>query len=283
MGPNGCGKTTLLKILLGELTPQGGTVVHGTRLQPVYFDQHREQLDERLTVKESVAGGSEMIEINGRKRHIYGYLEDFLFTPDRARTPVKALSGGERNRLLIARLFTKPANVLVLDEPTNDLDVETLELLENVLVEFSGTLLLVSHDRVMLDNVVTSTLVFEGDGRVCDYVGGYEDWLRQRPASAASSRPAEAKPKLAESGTDAAKPKRGADKLSFKETRELAELPARIESLEQEQADLHAGLADPALYQADGGEVAKVKARLEVVDATLEDAYARWEVLEGRR
>ncbi|WP_295403475.1 ATP-binding cassette domain-containing protein [uncultured Thiocystis sp.] len=283
IGPNGVGKSTLLKLLLGGLEPQSGRIQRGTNLQVAYFDQLRAQLDLEKSVQDNVAGGSDQIEIDGQSRHVLSYLKDFLFTPERARQPVKALSGGERNRLLLAKLFTRPANLLVLDEPTNDLDTETLELLEELLVQFAGTLLLVSHDRVMLDNVVTSTLVFEGDGRVCDYVGGYEDWLRQRPASAASSRPAEAKPKLAESGTDAAKPKRGADKLSFKETRELAELPARIESLEQEQADLHACLADPALYQADGGEVAKVKARLEVVDATLEDAYARWEVLEGRR
>ncbi|MBK5966009.1 ABC transporter ATP-binding protein [Thiocystis minor] len=282
IGPNGVGKSTLLKLLLGDLEPQGGRIQRGTNLQVAYFDQLRAQLDLEKSVQDNVAGGSDQIEIDGQSRHVLSYLKDFLFTPERARQPVNALSGGERNRLLLAKLFTRPANLLVLDEPTNDLDTETLELLEELLVQFAGTLLLVSHDRVMLDNVVTSTLVFEGDGRVNDYVGGYEDWLRQRPAPVAPVRPAETKPKPAESGPETAKPKRGADKLSFKETRELAELPARIESLEQEQSDLHARMADPALYQADGGEVAKVKARLEVVDAALEEAYARWETLEGR-
>ncbi|AFL72331.1 ATP-binding cassette domain-containing protein [Thiocystis violascens] len=283
IGPNGVGKSTLLKLLLGDLEPQGGRIQRGTNLQVAYFDQLRAQLDLEKSVQDNVAGGSDQIEIDGQSRHVLSYLKDFLFTPERARQPVKALSGGERNRLLLAKLFTRPANLLVLDEPTNDLDTETLELLEELLVQFAGTLLLVSHDRVMLDNVVTSTLVFEGDGRVNDYVGGYEDWLRQRPVPVASARPAETKPKPAESGPETAKSKRGADKLSFKETRELAELPARIESLEQEQSALHTRMADPALYQTDGGEVAKVKTRLEVVDAALEDAYARWETLEARR
>jgi ATP-binding cassette subfamily F protein uup len=284
IGPNGVGKSTLLKLLLGDLEPQSGRIQRGTNLQVAYFDQLRAQLDLEKSVQDNVAGGSDQIEIDGQSRHVLSYLKDFLFTPDRARQPVKALSGGERNRLLLAKLFTRPANLLVLDEPTNDLDTETLELLEELLVQFAGTLLLVSHDRVMLDNVVTSTLVFEGDGRVSDYVGGYEDWLRQRPASVASARPAETKPKLAESGADAIKSKRGvADKLSFKETRELADLPTRIEALEQEQTDLHTRMADPVLYQSDGSEVAKVKVRLDEVESALLETYARWEALEARR
>lgn len=276
MGPNGCGKTTLLKILLGELTPQGGTVVHGTRLQPVYFDQHREQLDERLTVKESVAGGSEMIEINGRKRHIYGYLEDFLFTPERARTPVKALSGGERNRLLIARLFTRPANVLVLDEPTNDLDVETLELLENVLVEFSGTLLLVSHDRAFLNEVVTSTLVFEGHGQITEYAGGYDDWVAQRPK----------RPDFEKEMTDLT-PKPGANpairKLSNKERQELGHLPERIAAFEKEQDELHQKQAEPSFYRSSPADIKLVSDRLSALVHEMEAAFARWSELDARK
>ncbi len=276
MGPNGCGKTTLLKILLGELTPQGGTVVHGTRLQPVYFDQHREQLDERLTVKESVAGGSEMIEINGRKRHIYGYLEDFLFTPERARTPVKALSGGERNRLLIARLFTRPANVLVLDEPTNDLDVETLELLENVLVEFSGTLLLVSHDRAFLNEVVTSTLVFEGHGQITEYAGGYDDWVTQRPK----------RPDFEKEMTDLT-PKPGATpairKLSNKERQELGHLPERIAAYEKEQDELHQKQAEPSFYRSSPADIKLVSDRLSALVHEMEAAFARWSELDARK
>ncbi|MBK1718309.1 ATP-binding cassette domain-containing protein [Thiocystis violacea] len=281
IGPNGIGKSTLLKLLLGELEPQQGRIQRGTNLQVAYFDQMRAQLDPEKTVWDNVAGGSDQIEIEGSSRHVLSYLKDFLFTPERARQPVKALSGGERNRLLLAKLFTRPANLLVLDEPTNDLDTETLELLEELLVKYSGTLLLVSHDRALLDNVVTSTLVFEGDGRVNDYVGGYEDWLAQRPRPA---EPPTAKPPARQVGQEpeSAKPKRGSDKLSYKETRELAELPARIESLELEQAELHGRLADPALYQADGGEAVKVRTKLEEVDAALEAAYARWEALAAR-
>ncbi|TCT24197.1 ATP-binding cassette domain-containing protein [Thiobaca trueperi] len=286
IGPNGAGKSTLLKLLLGDLEPQSGHIRRGTSLQIAYFDQLRAQLDLEKSVQDNVAGGSDQVEVDGASRHVLSYLKDFLFTPERARQPVKALSGGERNRLLLAKLFTRPANLLVLDEPTNDLDTETLELLEDLLVQFAGTLLLVSHDRAMLDNVVTSTLVFEGDGRVCDYVGGYEDWLRQRPAPVTPARTVESQAKpvaSATAGADSVKAKRGADRLSYKETRELAELPARIETLEQEQAALHVRLADPALYQSEGGEAAKVKARLGEVDAGLEEAYARWESLEARR
>jgi ABC transport system ATP-binding/permease protein len=284
VGPNGAGKSTLLKLLLGKLEPQQGRIQRGANLQVAYFDQMRAQLDPEKTVWDNVAGGSDQIEIEGNSRHVLSYLKDFLFTPERARQPVKALSGGERNRLLLAKLFTRPANLLVLDEPTNDLDTETLELLEELLLNYAGTLLLVSHDRALLDNVVTSTLVFEGDGVVRDYVGGYEDWLRQRPRPAEPVPATKSSARLPETQTAESKPKpkRGTDKLSFKETRELAELPGRIESLEQEQADLHGRLADPTLYQGDGAEVVTVKARLEAVDAELEAVYARWEALAAR-
>jgi ABC transport system ATP-binding/permease protein len=282
IGPNGSGKSTLLKLLLGELEPQTGTIRRGTNLQVAYFDQLRAQLDLDKSVQDNVAEGSDQVQVEGQSRHVLSYLRDFLFTPERARQPVKALSGGERNRLLLARLFTRPANLLVLDEPTNDLDAETLELLEELLIQFSGTLLLVSHDRALLDNVVTSTLVFEGDGLVREYVGGYEDWLRQRPLPAAA--PPRTPSAAAATGRDpaAAEPKRPAAKLSFKESRELAELPARIETLELEQEVLHGRLADPALYQGDGSAVAAAKDRLAELESELASAYARWEALEAR-
>jgi len=282
IGPNGSGKSTLLKLLLGDLEPQSGTIRRGTNLQVAYFDQLRAQLDLEKSVQDNVAEGSDQVQVEGQSRHVLSYLRDFLFTPERARQPVKALSGGERNRLLLARLFTRPANLLVLDEPTNDLDAETLELLEELLIQFSGTLLLVSHDRALLDNVVTSTLVFEGDGLVREYVGGYEDWLRQRPAPAATP-PKIATAAAAQSREPAgAETKRPAAKLSFKEGRELGELPARIEALEAEQEDLHARLADPALYQGDGSAVAAAKDRLAELESELAGAYARWEALEAR-
>ena len=285
IGPNGAGKSTLLKLLLGDLEPQTGLIRRGTNLQVAYFDQLRAQLDPERSVQDNVAGGSDKIEIEGQSRHVLSYLKDFLFTPERARQPVKALSGGERNRLLLAKLFTRPANLLVLDEPTNDLDTETLELLEDLLVAFTGTLLLVSHDRALLDNVVTSTLVFEGDGRVREYVGGYADWVRQRDPRRAGefqTKPAP-EPAPAARAPEPAKSRPKSDKLSFKETRELAELPARIEALETAQSELHARLADPTFYQTAGEEVATVKQRLAELESELETAYARWERLEGRR
>jgi ATP-binding cassette subfamily F protein uup len=242
IGPNGSGKTTLLNLLLGRLQPDAGQVRHGTKLEIAYFDQLREQLDPEQTVLDSVAGGRETIEINGQRRHIIGYLGDFLFTAQRARSPVKSLSGGERNRLLLARLFTKPANLLVMDEPTNDLDLETLELLEELLLDYTGTLLLVSHDRAFLDNVVTSCLVFESDGGIREYVGGYSDWLRQRsaPEPAPPSNPSRHQhPRRNRHGPAAP------GKLSYNERRELERLPARIEELEQRQRELHAATADP--------------------------------------
>ncbi len=278
IGPNGVGKTTLLKLLLGELTPDSGTVRHGTKLAVAYFDQQREQLDQEKSVMDNLNLGKDTISVNGRDRHVMSYLQDFLFSPERVRSPVKSLSGGERNRLLLARLFARPANVLVLDEPTNDLDVETLELLEELLADYEGTVLLVSHDRAFLDNVVTSTLAFEGDGEVREYVGGYSDWLRQRPAKAA------AEVKRSEPKAEAvAKPQQErpkSRKLSYKDQRELEQLPARIEALEAEQAALHARLSDPTLYQQEGG-IAEAGARLQEVEAELMEAYARWEALEA--
>ncbi|MCG6898242.1 MAG: ATP-binding cassette domain-containing protein [Thiocapsa sp.] len=288
IGPNGAGKSTLLRLLLGDLEPQAGRIRRGTNLQAAYFDQLRTQLDQDKSVQDNVAGGSDKVEVGGSSRHVLSYLKDFLFTPERARQPVKALSGGERNRLLLAKLFTRPANLLILDEPTNDLDTETLELLEDLLVAFQGTLLLVSHDRALLDNVVTSTLVFEGDGRVCEYVGGYDDWVRQRSPERSGefkTTPAEREPAAVAPAqqTDQTKVTPGAGKLSFKEARELAELPGRIEMLENTQSGLHQRLSDPAFYQASGDEVATVRAHLQDLESELEAAYARWEALEARR
>jgi len=279
IGPNGVGKTTLLNLLLGRLTPQRGTLRLGERLEVAYFDQMRSQLDEDKSVRDNVADGSDRIRVSGQNRHVVGYLQDFLFAPDRIRQPVKALSGGERNRLLLARLFAKPANVLVLDEPTNDLDVETLELLEELLVAFEGTVLLVSHDRAFLDNVVTSCLVFEGEGCVREYVGGYSDWLRQRSESPAPRR--ESAP-----ATGAAKEirSRPADaKLGYKEQRELEGLPARIERMEEELDELRAQLGDPSFYRRAGDEIASTRERLTHTEGELEVAYARWEELEARK
>jgi ATP-binding cassette subfamily F protein uup len=278
IGPNGCGKTTLLQILLGQLSPSRGTVRTGTRLEVAYFDQHRARLDDDKTVLDNVAGGRETLSLAGKSRHVISYLQDFLFTPDRVRSPVRTLSGGERNRLLLARLFTRSSNLLVMDEPTNDLDMETLELLEEKLLDYEGTLLLVSHDRAFLNNVVTSTLVFEGNGRVNDYVGGYDDWQRQR------RQPDGPRPQAGTPRPAAPRPRSERPKLAFKEQRELVTLPEVIETLEAEQASLHAALADPALYQQDGGKrVAQVRERLGSLEAELEVAYRRWEDLEARQ
>ena len=276
IGPNGSGKTTLLQILLGELKPQAGQVRLGTKLQVAYFDQLRARLDLEKSVLDNVAEGREVITFNGQDRHIISYLSDFLFTPAQVRTPVKSLSGGERNRLLLARLFSQPANLLVMDEPTNDLDLETLELLEELLMDYGGTLLLVSHDRAFLDNVVTSSLVFEGQGRIREFVGGYSDWLRQRP-SVASEGP---KPAIAKS-TAALPRARSAAKLSYKELRELEQLPEQIETLEGEQVQLHQITADPDFYRQDPAEITRVLDRLKALEEQLETAYHRWEELEG--
>jgi ATP-binding cassette subfamily F protein uup len=277
IGPNGVGKTTLLRILLGQLEPQRGTLKHGTNLQVAYFDQTRAQLNPEARVVDCVGEGKETVTVGGQTKHVMGYLQDFLFPPERARSPVKSLSGGERARLLLAQLFTRPANVLVMDEPTNDLDIETLELLEELLLGYDGTLFLVSHDRAFLDNVVTSCLAFEGDGVVREYVGGYSDWLRQRPARAETTA------RVPKPETPAPEPRKPAKKLSYKDQRELDQLPARIEQLELEQAALHARLADPAFYQRDPAAFKQVGTRIQEIEAALAEAYARWEQLEAQR
>ena len=277
IGANGSGKTTLLKLLLGELAPTAGEVRAGSNLQVAYFDQYRATLREDWNAIENVAEGRESVTINGRQKHIIGYLQDFLFTPERARAPITRLSGGERNRLLLARLFAQPSNLLVMDEPTNDLDVETLELLEELLGEYPGTLLLVSHDRDFLDNVVTSTLVMEGDGTVGEYVGGYSDWLRQRLQSMS--------PTVATKGAPLAKPEPAATpakrKLGYREARELEQLPARIESLEVRLAGMAAQMNDPAFYQRDGTAILAHNTAIAGLQAELDAAYARWAELDG--
>jgi len=296
LGPNGAGKTTLLKLILGELAPDSGTVRLGTNVSVAYFDQMRSQLDENATLAEVINPGSEWIEIGGQRKHVMSYLGDFLFSPARAGSPVSSLSGGERARLLLARLFARPANVLVLDEPTNDLDIETLELLEELLQDYTGTVLLVSHDRAFLDNVVTQTIASEGEGRWRDYVGGYDEWQAQRPAApapvlgraAAAPRPAaepadapsDAASTTAESA--AAKPARRA-RLSSWEERELEGLPDAIAATEAKQAELSARLADGRLYHEDPDEAARLNAELAALEADLEEKFARWEALEARR
>ncbi len=278
IGPNGSGKTTLLRLLLGELEPQSGEIRLGTRREVLYFDQLREQLDPEQTVQQNVGEGNDTVLINGRPRHVIGYLQDFLFSPERARSPVRILSGGERNRLLLAKLFTKPSNVLVMDEPTNDLDAETLDLLEELLAEYTGTLLLVSHDREFLNNVVTSTLVLGDSGQIREFVGGYDDWLRQSAPAPSAAAPAKLPaPPKEESRGEQDKPR----KLSFKEQRELESLPDRIAALEAELTVLHEKLADPDFYRNAGADVAQFTAQLHVVESELEGAYARWEELEA--
>jgi len=274
IGPNGCGKSTLLNLLLGRLEPGSGRVRLGTGLQIAYFDQMRAVLNDDLTVQENVADGSDQVVINGSPRHVISYLRDFLFTPDRARQPVNSLSGGERNRLLLARLFTRPSNILVMDEPTNDLDMETLELLEERLLEYKGTLLLVSHDRAFLNNVITSTLVFEGRARVREYVGDYDDWLNQRtprddPAPSRKPKPV------------AQKNRSRALKLSYKDQRELDGLPAHLEELEGEKNGLLEQMADQAFYRQAGSGIAATQERLKILESELEQAYRRWEELES--
>ena len=260
----------------GRPAAAAGTVRHGTNLEVAYFDQLHAQLDETKSVRENVRDGSDSVTINGRTRHIFGYLEDFLFTPEQASGPVARLSGGERNRLLLARLFTKPSNLLVMDEPTNDLDLETLELLEDLLGEYAGTLLLVSHDREFLNNVVTSTLVLEGDGQVKEYAGGYDDWLRQRPARAAAGRQAGRR-----RGRSPSRRRRSAARrLTYKEQRELEALPPRIEALEAELGELHSCTAEPAFYRQEPAEIIHVKNRLQALQQDISAAYRRWEELE---
>ncbi|MEZ5289585.1 MAG: ATP-binding cassette domain-containing protein [Vicinamibacterales bacterium] len=289
IGPNGAGKTTLLRLLLGDLAPDAGTVERGANVQIAYYDQQREQLDPERTVVDTVGDGNDRVTVGGRVRHVHGYLEDFLFSRERARSPVKALSGGERNRLLLARLLTRPANVLVLDEPTNDLDLETLELLEAQLVEWPGTLLLVSHDRRFLDHVVTSTLAFEGHGTIVEYVGGYEDWLRQRPAAVVDPPPAASParrdlPPAPAAGPDAPAPASAAPrKATNKERLEREALPARIDALESEQRRLTADIHAPDFYKKPAAEIHAVMARLEALPGEILAAYARWEELDALR
>ena len=278
IGPNGSGKTTLLRMLIGEIEPDSGRVLRGTNVRVAYFDQQREQLDPERTVFDTVGDGNDTVTVNGRTQHVHGYLRDFLFPAERAQSPVKALSGGERNRLLLARLLTRPANVLVLDEPTNDLDIETLELLESYLVEWPGTVLLVSHDRAFVDHVVTSTLVFEGNGRVEEYVGGYEDSLRQRSEQLpVVNRASPAPAKAAADGTAGVR-----KKLSFNEQREMDELPARIERMEIEQTGLNARIVSPDFYKESPDDIAQALARLDELTRSLHDAYERWDDLDSR-
>ncbi len=281
IGPNGCGKTTLLRILLGQLEPTAGTIRLGTNLEVGYFDQLRAQLDDEQSVIENVAHGQDMLVINGRRRHIIGYLEDFLFSPERSKTLVRFLSGGERNRLLLARLFSKPSNVLVLDEPTNDLDAETLELLESLLVDYAGTILLVSHDRAFLNNVATQTLVFEGNGVVKEYAGGYDDWKQQRAGQEPDETPAGAKKAALSTKTSARTPKPRPRTLNHQEQRELQQLPGQIEAWEAEQNLLHQQMSAPEFYQQSGATIAEFKEKLETLHEQLTAAYARWEMLES--
>ncbi len=273
IGANGTGKSTLLKILLGELSPDSGNVKHGTKLSVAYFDQLRDQLNPEDTLIDAVSEGSDTLTINGKNKHVMSYLGDFLFPPARARSKVKSLSGGERNRLLLARLFTKPVNVLVLDEPTNDLDVESLELLEELLSAYSGTLLLVSHDRDFLDNVVTSTIVFEGKGKIQEYVGGYQDWLRQRSQPKSKSKP----------NTPLSPEKPKTPKLGYKEQRELAELPEMIENLESTLDSLQTKISQADFYQSDSEEINKTLAQIKKIETELEKGYERWEILENKK
>ena len=276
IGPNGSGKTTLIKVLLGELLSSSGNIKLGTGIAIAYFDQLRAQFDESKSLKDNIAGGSDTIFINGTPQHIVGYLQNFLFQPAQILAPISSLSGGERNRLLLARLFAMPSNVLVLDEPTNDLDTETLELLEDRLLEYNGTILLVSHDRTFLNNVVTSTIVLEGDGRLQEYIGGYDDWIRQRDANIGQSKVV---PK--DKTVKQKKQHREKSKLSFKETRELEELPEQIQVLEVQKTELIGILNSAELYKNNStAQVQAVNQQLEVLDVKLADAYRRWDELE---
>jgi ATP-binding cassette subfamily F protein uup len=282
IGPNGCGKTTLLRLLLGELTPRQGNLRQGANLEIVYFDQLRGQLDDEKTVLDNVAEGADRVVLNGKTRHVIGYLQDFLFSPERARSLVKVLSGGERNRLLLAKLFARASNLLVMDEPTNDLDIETLELLEELLLNYPGTLLLVSHDRTFLNNVVTSTLVFEGEGRVVEYIGGYDDWLMQRPRveEPAAAGAEKSKKKEPVQAMPSSSPGKRPRKLTNKEKKELDQLPQRIEGLEAEQEELYQRMADPDFYKEEGENIVRANRRLEELKQELAAAYRRWEELE---
>jgi ATP-binding cassette subfamily F protein uup len=280
IGANGGGKTTLLKLLLGQLEPQEGSVKLGTNLQIVYLDQLRGQIDNAKTVAQNVAGDAETVTFQGRPRHIHSYLQDFLFRADRIRMPAKMLSGGERNRLLLARLFLQPANVLVMDEPTNDLDAETLELLEEILLEYAGTLLLVSHDRAFLDNVVTSVLVFDGGGQISEYTGGYEDWIKQRDLKKEHFREIPAAPRPEPKPAPIVKK---GEKFLNREKRELDELPEQIEKMEAQVSKLNEQMWDPALYKNEPGKLPLLKAELAELEAKIATGYKRWEELEAKR
>ncbi len=279
IGPNGVGKTTLLRLLLGELEPSAGSIKNGTKLEVAYFDQFRSQLDDNASVIDNLSQGREFVEINGKQKHVIGYLQDFLFAPERARSPVSMLSGGERNRLLLARLFSKASNILVMDEPTNDLDIETLELLEELVMDYKGTVLLVSHDREFVNNVVTSTLVFEGDAQVNEYVGGYDDWLKQSQSSNKKAKQSK------KNESDAAlrttdKAKSESKKLSYKDQQELDALPAQIQTLEGEVEVLQSAMADEAFYKQEKQQIMKVQKQMEDCQAKLAHCYTRWEVLD---
>lgn len=283
VGRNGCGKSTLVKLLLGELAATSGTIRLGTNLDIAFFDQHQEVLDSNLSVRDAVADGNQTVEVDGKSRHVVSYLEDFLFAPDQSRGPVAKLSGGERNRLCLARLFARKINLLVLDEPTNDLDIETLELLENVVAEFPGTLIVISHDRAFLDNVVTSILAYEGDGKWKEYDGGFADYERVKTAETAASVSASAAKAAAAtaSAKSADAPKDKKRRLGNKERKELEELPAKIEALEREQSELHEKMADPAFFKKDGGAIAAAKSRIAAVEKEITAAYARWEEISS--
>ncbi len=275
IGPNGSGKTTLLKLLLGQLQPTAGSIRHGTRLEVIYFDQLREQIEEDKTVVENVGEGRETLTIDGKPRNIYGYLQEFLFTPERARRPARHLSGGERNRLMLARILKRPSNIMVLDEPTNDLDAESLELLEELISKYQGTLLLVSHDRAFLNNLVTSTLVFESEGRLKEYAGGYDDYIRQQKHDEPAEVPVETKPVAA----DSKRPRT----LSFGEQQRADELFLKIEELETEQQELNRTMSDPEFFKGDGEEIARASGRLKEIVEQLPERLAEWEELESRR
>ncbi len=300
LGPNGAGKSTLLKIILGELQPDSGQVKLGTKISVAYFDQLREQLNDEATLADTISQGSDFVDVGGQKKHVISYLGDFLFAPERARSPVKSCSGGERNRLLLARLFTQPANVLVLDEPTNDLDIETMELLEELLAQYDGTLFLVSHDRAFLDNVVTQVIAFEGDGKLIEYVGGYEDWVRVKKYQASAAANKSSSPSDRTTGHSTRPPANGGQvadcpqpsptrgegaksKLNFKDARELEELPEHIEALERELSDIAMHLADGAIYRNDAKRAKQLQMRSEQIEAEALIVMARWEELESRK
>ncbi|MCB1985982.1 MAG: ATP-binding cassette domain-containing protein [Burkholderiales bacterium] len=284
LGSNGAGKSTLLKLILGELKPDSGQIRQGTKLSIAYFDQMREQLDEEMTLTETISQGSEFVDINGKRKHVISYLEDFLFSPQRARSPVKSLSGGERNRLLLARLFTRPANVMVLDEPTNDLDIETLELLEDLLQSYTGTLFLVSHDRAFLDNVVTQVIAFEGNGVIREYVGGYADWNQANEFERKQVQAGVVKQhnNISTKAQKISKPAAQTKKLSYQETRELDALPGKIEKLEQEQANIVQQLNDPEIYRNKPDEAVTLQKRFSTIEIELTDCLTRWEELESK-